>query len=134
MGIGLALPHCLASACQHPLEVSLYVDPVPWTSWLIPREVPSLPSSGGQQGLHASVPRGIVTTGDKVSSQLLRRAQHRKQTEHTPSLSEKEKGSPPELQAEGQASGSHTLRGAPRCNPGMETSGGHLCTLPLPHF
>ena len=37
---------------------------------------------------------GIVTNGDKVSSQLLRRAQHRKQTEHTPSLSEKEKGSP----------------------------------------
>ena len=57
VGIGLALSHCLASACQHPLEVSLYVNLVPWTSWLMFREVPSLPSSGGQQGLHASVPR-----------------------------------------------------------------------------
>ena len=57
VGIGLALSHCLASACQHPLEMSLYMNLVPWISWLMPREVPSLPGSGGQQGLHASVPR-----------------------------------------------------------------------------
>ena len=57
MGIGLALSHCLASACQHPLEMSLYVNLVPWISRLMPGEVPSLPGSSGQQGLRASVPR-----------------------------------------------------------------------------
>ena len=40
------------------------------------------------------VSHGIVTNGDKVSSRLSHRAQHRQQTEHTPNLSEKEKGSP----------------------------------------
>ena len=69
------------------------------------------------------VSHGIVTNGDEVSSRLPCGTRHRQQTEHTPSLSEKEKASSRELQADGQASGSHTPRGALRCNPGMETSG-----------